>query len=112
MSAFETILACFLIPVVYVLTYIAGKYDIISTICNILKEKEGEYATVKDLEEEKWNDAGDPLEDFEKLIKEGNERLRNPPPCNGCIEWYPHCMDNCLEYRYWEKKRKENKNEA
>lgn len=43
MSEFEYILTCFLTPVVYVITYIAGKYDILSLICKMLEEKAKEY---------------------------------------------------------------------
>ena len=39
MSDFETLLACFLIPIVYVLTYIAGKYNLLSLICKMLEEE-------------------------------------------------------------------------
>ena len=43
MSDFEYFLMCILIPIVYVLTYIAGKYDILSVICKILEEKAKKY---------------------------------------------------------------------
>lgn len=35
----ENILLCFLIPIVYIITYIAGKYDILTLICQILEEE-------------------------------------------------------------------------
>jgi hypothetical protein len=38
MTTFETILCCLVIPAAYVLIYIAGKYDILSLVCNMLKE--------------------------------------------------------------------------
>lgn len=39
MSAFETLLGCLVIPIVYILIYIAGKYDILAIVCEMLKEK-------------------------------------------------------------------------
>ena len=38
MTDFEMILCCLLVPVAYVLIYIAGKYDLIMLICKILQE--------------------------------------------------------------------------
>lgn len=35
----ETLICCMLIPVGYVLAYIAGKYDLLFVICKILEEK-------------------------------------------------------------------------
>ena len=35
----ENILLCFLIPIVYIITYIAGKYDILTLICQMLEEE-------------------------------------------------------------------------
>ena len=43
MSEFEYIMACLLIPIVYVVTYIAGKYDLITLICKMLERKCEEY---------------------------------------------------------------------
>ena len=40
---YENILICFLIPLVYILTYIAGKYDILNLICKMLEENCKEY---------------------------------------------------------------------
>ncbi|MBR5604233.1 MAG: hypothetical protein IKW51_08490 [Bacteroidales bacterium] len=34
----KDILMCFLIPIVYIVTYIAGKYDILNLICEMLEE--------------------------------------------------------------------------
>lgn len=39
MSDFETVLICLIVPVAYVLIYIAGKYDILSIMAKILQEK-------------------------------------------------------------------------
>lgn len=39
MTDFETVLACLLIPVAYVLIYICGKYDILSLIAKTLQQK-------------------------------------------------------------------------
>ena len=39
MSEFEYVLVVLLIPVVYVLTYIAGKYDLLAIVCNMLQER-------------------------------------------------------------------------
>jgi hypothetical protein len=36
---FEYLLCALLIPIVYVLTYIAGKYDLLGIICRMLEEK-------------------------------------------------------------------------
>lgn len=50
MSDFETVLLCFLIPVMYVLTYIAGRCDFLSVICAMIEDKAKQFA--KDLEDE------------------------------------------------------------
>jgi hypothetical protein len=39
MTDFEYVLCCLLIPVVYVTTYIAGRYDILGQVCRALEEK-------------------------------------------------------------------------
>ena len=39
----ENILLCFLIPIVYIMIYIAGKYDILNLICQMLEENCREY---------------------------------------------------------------------
>ena len=39
MSEFELVLICLIIPAVYVLTYIAGKYDLLQVIANMLHEE-------------------------------------------------------------------------
>ena len=39
MTTFETILCCSIIPIAYVLFYIAGKYDILAIVCEMLEEK-------------------------------------------------------------------------
>ena len=39
MSNFEIVLCCILIPVAYVLIYIAGKYDILGRLIEALQEK-------------------------------------------------------------------------
>lgn len=39
MSNFETVLCCALIPVAYILIYIAGKYDILNRVIESLQEK-------------------------------------------------------------------------
>ena len=38
MSKFYCVFICILIPIVYVFIYIAGKYDLLSLICKMLKE--------------------------------------------------------------------------
>ena len=38
MTDFEMFLCCLLVPVAYVLIYIAGKYDLIMLICKMLQE--------------------------------------------------------------------------
>lgn len=43
MNDLDIILGCLLIPIAYVLTYIAGKYDFLSLICKMLEEKVKEY---------------------------------------------------------------------
>ena len=43
MSDFEMMLTCLLVPVSYVLIYIAGKYDVLNLICKMLEEKVNEY---------------------------------------------------------------------
>lgn len=39
MSDLEIVLLCLIIPVSYVLTYIAGKYDLLQVIANMLHEE-------------------------------------------------------------------------
>jgi hypothetical protein len=39
MTTFEIILACLVIPIAYILLYIAGKYDILNIVCQMLEEK-------------------------------------------------------------------------
>lgn len=39
MNDFEMCLFCLLVPVAYVLIYIAGKYDVLTLVCNALKEE-------------------------------------------------------------------------
>lgn len=39
MNNFEAVLMCFLVPIVYIVTYIAGKYDILTLICQMLEEE-------------------------------------------------------------------------
>ena len=43
MTDFEMFLCCLLIPIVYVLTYIAGKYNLINLICQMLAEQCKKY---------------------------------------------------------------------
>lgn len=43
MSDFEMVLICLLIPLDYVLIYIAGKYDVLSVICRMLEQKAKKY---------------------------------------------------------------------
>ena len=38
MNTIETIMLCLVIPFVYILVYIAGKYDILKIVCNMLEE--------------------------------------------------------------------------
>ena len=61
MMTVEYILACLLIPVMYVLAYIAGKYDFLNTVCLMLQEAELEHEKrIKKLQEEvKRDDAAD-----------------------------------------------------
>ena len=42
MSEFEQILVIFIIPIVYIMAYIAGKYDFLALICKMLEEKASE----------------------------------------------------------------------
>jgi len=37
MSDFEMFIACLIIPIAYIITYIAGKYDILYQICKMLE---------------------------------------------------------------------------
>lgn len=39
MTEFEYVLACLMIPVAYVLIYIAGKHDFLNLVCRMLEEK-------------------------------------------------------------------------
>ena len=39
MSEFELVLICLIIPAAYVLTYIAGKYDLLAIIGKMLQER-------------------------------------------------------------------------
>lgn len=50
MNDFEMFIACLIIPIAYIVTYIAGKYDILYQICKLLesslkriREKENEH---------------------------------------------------------------------
>ena len=43
MTEFENFIACLLIPVAYVLTYIAGKYNLLHIICKMLEERVEKY---------------------------------------------------------------------
>lgn len=48
----DYIFACLMIPLAYVLVYIAGKYDFLSLVCQMLEEKTKEFQEkVKDMEE-------------------------------------------------------------
>lgn len=38
MTDFENVLLCLLMPIAYVLTYIAGKYDLLNQIIEMLEE--------------------------------------------------------------------------
>ena len=48
MREFEYVLIALLIPAVYILTYIAGKYDLLTLICNMLQEKLQEFNQGRD----------------------------------------------------------------
>ena len=48
MNDFEIVLMCLLIPIAYVVTYIAGKYDILSLVMKMLQEKVEEMKENKD----------------------------------------------------------------
>lgn len=68
MSDFEHLLICLLIPAVYVLTYIAGKYDILRVVLDAIEEepKKLERKASRDDKEKscatcRWNDT-DPNE--------------------------------------------------
>lgn len=39
MTDFELLLACLLIPMAYVVIYIAGKYDMLNLICKMFERK-------------------------------------------------------------------------
>ena len=52
MSEFEYVLLCLLIPIVYVMTYIAGKHDFLALVCKMLEEKAEKYKA-KENEHEK-----------------------------------------------------------
>ena len=43
MSDFEIVLLCLIIPAAYVLTYIAGKYDLLTVIAKMLQERLAEF---------------------------------------------------------------------
>lgn len=48
MTTFEQLICCLLIPIEYVLIYIAGKYDFIGLVCRMLEEKTKELEAKKD----------------------------------------------------------------
>ena len=50
MSDFEMVLICLLIPISYVLIYIAGKYDFINLACRIAERNIEELKTRKSME--------------------------------------------------------------
>lgn len=50
MSDIELLLACLLIPMAYVVVYIAGKYDMLSLICKMLERR---WKEIKEKENEK-----------------------------------------------------------
>ena len=44
MTNFEMFICCLLVPIAYVLIYIAGKYDLIMLICKMLQEQCEKYS--------------------------------------------------------------------
>lgn len=50
MSDIELLLACLLIPMAYVVVYIAGKYDMLALICKMLESR---WKEIKEKENEK-----------------------------------------------------------
>lgn len=101
MSDFEIILACMLIPIGYVLIYIAGKYDILSLICKKLQETVDEYAN-----REKWKDAGDPVEDLKQIVDDYKTLSAYPAPCHTCLHAYPNCGSACYKLKEYETLKK------
>lgn len=53
MNSFEMLLCCLLVPVAYVLIYIAGRYNILALVCKALQE------WAKSLQHKTWNKFGD-----------------------------------------------------
>lgn len=51
MTDFELLLACLLIPMAYVVIYIAGKYDILNLICEMFERKCKEFKEHQQYEE-------------------------------------------------------------
>lgn len=67
MFNFENVLVCILIPATIVLTYIAGKNNLLETICEMLAEK------AKELEERKY-DKYYYLQDNHELLAKANDQ--------------------------------------
>lgn len=68
MSNFETVLCCILIPVTLVLTYIAGKEDILAQLIEMLEEKANE---LRSRQETKHSYLRDNKELLDKAYNQG-----------------------------------------
>lgn len=62
MTNFEIILCCLLVPTGYILSYIAGKRDLLSLITNMIEEKAAELQQRKIKRQSYLRDTGDLLD--------------------------------------------------
>lgn len=85
MSDFENVLLCFLVPIIYILIYIAGKYDILNLICQMLEENCKEYK--ERLTMEKYIIGGNSSGKTRKMLEEAKKNnavvvCKNPSAMN------------------------------
>lgn len=78
MNDFEMCLFCLLVPVAYVLIYIAGKYDVLTLVCNALKEE-----LTRSLRHGRWD------------IKEGTKTRRICSECGWDVPEYGKFYSFC-----------------
>lgn len=85
MNDFENVLLCFFVPIIYILIYIAGKYDILNLICEMLEEKCREHK--EQLIMEKYIIGGNSSGKTRKMLMEAQKNnavvvCKNPSAMN------------------------------
>lgn len=102
MTDFETILCCFLVPVVYVLTYIAGKYGILAQLCQILEKEKGGYEMKWFVYQNAWNERNIVKANifnhygFSEDVKQALRQYQNK-------EDFAKALRSSLQYHFWAK---------